>query len=212
MHKHDTRRACAAVAAAVMLAAVTAAQAQDPGGAGDPIALKSYVDAQIGALEDRIATGAVAQAGGGMGGASGVSDTQINALAAKVAQLQTENESLRQAVAALSAGGALPAEGTAAPSLSSASAGGAQFEVHQVQAGQRVLLGAGAELVVRTGKAEAIRGELGGVVDLISGKELAAGADVATNHLLISSRDDGRGVRFTADAYALLKGAFSIRD
>jgi len=91
-----------------------------------------------------------------------------------------------------------------------AASGAATFEVKQFAAGQRVRLGAGAELVVRTGAAVAVQGSMGGMVDLIKGAELADGEAVAANHLLISSRGDGRGVRFTAAAYALVKGSYTV--
>ena len=91
------------------------------------------------------------------------------------------------------------------------SAGSSFFDVYEISSGQRLLLGAGTEVVVRTGDASAIVGELGGVVNLITGVNYNAGEGVARNNLLLSSRNDGRGLRFNADSYVLIKGAFEIR-
>ena len=73
------------------------------------------------------------------------------------------------------------------------------------------MLGASAEVVIRTGGAVAIMGEFGGVIDLITGTEYQVGDSAALNHLLLSSRNDGRGLRFNSDSYVLIKGSFELR-
>ena len=168
---------CASLILAAALAlgmqfASAPAYAAEPGSSGDPIALKSYVDAQISELEKR------------------------------VEQLSSENEALKKAIQEGTGVSSQPAPATGSPS---------RFEVLHVESGQRMLMGAGTELVLRTGSAQAIRGELGSVVDLITGEDLDSGVNVRTNHLLISSRNDNRGVRFTADAYILVKGDYDMR-
>jgi hypothetical protein len=73
------------------------------------------------------------------------------------------------------------------------------------------MLGAGTEMVLRAGKALAIRGEGGALVDLIAGRDLEAGENVPNNHLILSPRGDNRGVRISEDAWLLIKGPYEIR-
>lgn len=160
-----------------------AASAASAGTNSDPIALKSYVDAQVSAVTKRVDA------------------------------LTTENETLKSALRsyadALAADTANPATTTTPEGVISET--GSLFAVLQVESGQRMLLGAGSELVLRTGAAQAIRGEFGCVADLISGQDLEGEDAVTLNHLLVSSRDDNRGVRFTKNAYVLIKGTYTLR-
>ncbi|HOM02311.1 MAG TPA: hypothetical protein PLH43_05725 [Acetivibrio sp.] len=88
-----------------------------------------------------------------------------------------------------------------------------KFEALELTKGQVLIAGASAELILRGGKALAIGGEGGGLSDITSG----TGADVNTddevplNHLLLISRDDGRGLKVTSEkAWVLVKGPYTI--
>jgi len=134
-------------------------------------------------------------------------DARISELAGRVEQLASENDELKKTLQAI---GGAPLDGAdTQPAPSSGAAD--RFEVITVTADQRMLMGAGTEMVLRTGGAVAIRGEFGSVVDLITGQDLDSGASVSINHLLISARDDSRGVQFTSNAYVLIKGSYSLR-
>ncbi|MCL2060076.1 MAG: hypothetical protein FWH01_13670 [Oscillospiraceae bacterium] len=85
------------------------------------------------------------------------------------------------------------------------------FTAVEVFANQRVIFGAGAEMVLRTGGAQAIRGEHGALVDLISGRDFEAGENVPLNHLILSPRDDNRGIRISDNAWILIRGPYEIR-
>ncbi|NMB33033.1 MAG: hypothetical protein GX992_02165 [Clostridium sp.] len=83
----------------------------------------------------------------------------------------------------------------------------------ELEEGQLLMTGDSAEIILRGGKALAIGGEGGGLSDITSG----SGADVNTdeevplNHLLLVSRDDGRGIKITSKkAWVLVKGPYSI--
>jgi len=89
-----------------------------------------------------------------------------------------------------------------------------KFEALELTKGQVLIAGASAELILRGGKALAIGGEGGGLSDITSG----TGADVNTddevplNHLLLVSRDDGRGLKVTSEkAWVLVKGPYTIK-
>jgi len=202
---------CMIMAAPVFM--VFSAYAAEPGTLGDPIALKSYVDSQLESLEVKLVNmfgGGGANAGTAGGGAAGTGAAGTSAsgdtasLSARIIKLEETVEWLIEANTALrrdfrqsgaAAGGGAPES----------------FIPIEVSAGQRIISGAGTEIVLRTGKANAIRGELGALVDLISGKDLDAGEDVPVNHLILSPRDDNRGMRIAEDAWVLIRGPYEIR-
>lgn len=88
---------------------------------------------------------------------------------------------------------------------------GVKFEVLSIKAGQKVIAGASAEIVLRSGKATAIAGASGGVSDLISGKDLKTGNAITVNHLLLIPVDDGRGLKATTDIWILIKGTYTVK-
>lgn len=88
-----------------------------------------------------------------------------------------------------------------------------KFVALELNKDQVLIAGDSAELILRGGKALAIGGEGGGLSDITSG----TGADVNTddevplNHLLLISRDDGRGLKVTSEkAWVLVKGSYTI--
>lgn len=95
------------------------------------------------------------------------------------------------------------------------SSGGSKFEVIRLTQGQQLIAGASAEIIVRYGKAVAISGENGdGLSDVTSDKggDLLTGDEIPINHLLIVSRDDGRGLKAVGkEVYLLFKGDYAIK-
>lgn len=93
------------------------------------------------------------------------------------------------------------------------SGGSEGFVVLNMKTGQTLLPGGGTEIILRSGKAAAVSGQNGdNLADVTAGKDLVKGAAVVINHLLISSRDDGRGLKATAECYLLVRGAYKIND
>lgn len=89
--------------------------------------------------------------------------------------------------------------------------GGSQgFTVITLEAGKTLLTGSGAELVLRSGKATAVAGTEGNLSDVTSAKDLAKGSAVTLNHLLISSRDDGRGLKASVKSYLIIRGSYTV--
>jgi len=84
------------------------------------------------------------------------------------------------------------------------------FELVELEEGQILTAGAGTEIIVRGGKATAISGKNGdGLADITSGDgiDIGTGQEVPVNHLLVASRDDGRGIKAESSiVYVLLKG------
>lgn len=90
----------------------------------------------------------------------------------------------------------------------------ATFTVIEMKAGQKLIAGASSEMILRAGKAVAISGEFGGLSDVTAGtgKDIITSQAVPANHLIIFSRNDGRGFKATADkTFLLFKGTYEIK-
>lgn len=86
-----------------------------------------------------------------------------------------------------------------------------RFTVLEVSAGKQLITGPGTELIVRSGTAKGIKGTNGGLSDVTSGKDIVSGGAILYNHLLISSRDDGRGVKASTKLWVLIRGSYTIK-
>jgi len=90
-----------------------------------------------------------------------------------------------------------------------------QFEVIELTAGQKLIAGASSEIILRAGTATAISGENGdGLSDITSddGKNYFTGDVIPRDHLLLVSRDDGRGLTAVSQkVYLLFKGTYEIK-
>jgi hypothetical protein len=84
------------------------------------------------------------------------------------------------------------------------------LQVVSVPAGQQLIADAGAEIILRAGKATAIATS-GGVADLTAGKDLKLGEAIVANHLLLIPRSDGRGLKAVNDLVLMVRGTFVIK-
>jgi len=174
-----------------LLAVSSAAGAGQPGSADDPLVTKSYVDQKIAELASRIGSGT------GTTGTGNISQATIDQLKTDIGDLTKfiidalqEIETLRGRVEALEAGYRV---------------------VENVPAGKKIILAAGSEAILRSGSATAIEGTYGGLVDASAGADLKQGANVPLQHLLISSRSDGRGLLIKSASYLLVRGSYTIQ-
>lgn len=86
-----------------------------------------------------------------------------------------------------------------------------KFNVVNASAGQQIICSAGTELILRMGSASVIATEKGGIADTTDGFDLADGAFMPANHLLIVPVSDGRGVRATTDIIVMIKGGYTVK-
>jgi len=124
-------------------------------------------------------------------------DSKVKELTDKIAELTKTVEDLRKQL------GTRPEEST-------------KFQVLVLEKGQKLIGGEGTEIIFRGGdgggKAIAIGSESGGLADVTSGGTINTGENIPVNHLLIISRDDGRGLEVTSkNAYLLVKGPYEIK-
>lgn len=94
--------------------------------------------------------------------------------------------------------------------LSMNSSGGG-LEIVELRNGQKLICGAGTEIILRAGSARAIVSQLGGLSDLTGGKDLASNESISPNHLIIIPRDDGRGAYVENYAIFMVRGYYEVR-
>ncbi len=84
------------------------------------------------------------------------------------------------------------------------------FKVVTVDVGKKLTAKNSTEIILRSGNATAIKGTGGGLSDVTSGKDLASDAKIIKNHLLISSRNDGRGLNCITKCTFLIRGSYEV--
>lgn len=165
---------------------------KQPGTADDPVVTKSYVDQQI------------AQAlGGNMSvGSSSVSGTKKGTTSSTNATATTN---------------ATAATNTIVPSVSAptdpALASNSEVKVVELAPGKKLIAKAGAEFIVRNGKASVYSMDTSGVIDITNGTEIFHNQAVEKNHLLSFPRE-GRGIQVqkgqTNTVTVMVRGGYSI--
>lgn len=106
--------------------------------------------------------------------------------------------------------------GTATPPPTTAPGSGASvsLEVVEIPVGKTLMAAAGAEVVVRVGKAIAYSSDTNGISDLTAGTDIKKGYLVPTNHLIWFPRE-GRGIQGASDETkpltVLVKGSYTLQ-
>lgn len=182
------------------------AGAAAPGTVNDPLVTRSYVDMKVGELQATL-TAMIEEIGSGA--PSGESTQPGNEPVAG----DLEAVSMLEVQAYIDEQLALLEQGSE-DSEGGSSHGAQLFEVIEAVGGQKLILGASAEVILRAGSATVISGVKGdGLADLTSGVDLQGGDAVPKQHQLLSSRDDGRGLLITstdAISYILVKGDYTL--
>lgn len=189
---------------ATMTAAHAATQAQ-PGSEFDPLVTKSYVDEQIQLLTQKIGSATTPGKPSGGSTSTGSVDEQVlnnirtdvtdlmNLVIESYTRIQTlekQNLELIQKLEQTEKG----------------------FVVVEASKGQKIYLGSGSEVIVRSGETRSLQGELGGLADVTAAMDLTEGTVITNQHLLISARDDGRGIHVTSDkAFMMIRGDYSVQ-
>ncbi|MCX7920998.1 MAG: DUF3450 domain-containing protein [Clostridia bacterium] len=176
----------------------------EPGTEGNPLVSQDYVDTKLAESDKKIAELTASQA------ALAASFEGLNAknttLTASNDDLAAKNKSLTDSVNTLTA-----KVEELNKQITDIKEHGIKFEIVSLKAGQQLIAGASAEIILRSGKATAIAGKTGGVSDLISGKDLKTGVTITPNHLLLIPADDGRGLKAVNQVWILIKGTYTIK-
>ncbi|MGI5822507.1 MAG: hypothetical protein ACOX6Z_00995 [Dethiobacteria bacterium] len=99
---------------------------------------------------------------------------------------------------------------TGRPAPAEPAVSAAAFEIVTIAAGEKMLAGSGTEMILRSGRAKVLAGPGGGLSDLTAGCNLISGAPVKADHLLLSSRDDGRGIIPETQVIFLIRGDYQV--
>ncbi|MDU4697745.1 MAG: hypothetical protein E6Y08_18220 [Paenibacillus sp.] len=97
---------------------------------------------------------------------------------------------------------------------SGSSSSEAGIQIVDVKPGKILVAAAGAEFIVRSGKAVIYSADSNGVADLTDGKDITNGGTVANNHLLSFPRE-GRGIQVqegdTHNLTVMVRGGYQIK-
>lgn len=85
------------------------------------------------------------------------------------------------------------------------------FEVVSLKKGQKMVCGAGCELILRQGSAVINATAKGGIANVTAGDDLADGIPMPANNHLIVPVGDGRGITAKSDVLVMVKGTFEIK-
>jgi len=104
--------------------------------------------------------------------------------------------------------------GTAGGNVSAGAGQLAPLEVVVVPLDKSILVQAGGELIVRTGKAIAVSSDANGLSDMTDGLDIAPGKPVGNNHLILFPRE-GRGVKADpkskTELIVLVRGGYELK-
>lgn len=89
-------------------------------------------------------------------------------------------------------------------------ASSAAFKAISVEAGKKLIGKEGTEMILRSGEATAIDNGANGVSDVTGALDLMSGAEIKANHLLLTPRDDGRGIEAKTLIWVMIRGDYSI--
>ncbi|ACV64791.1 hypothetical protein Dtox_4121 [Desulfofarcimen acetoxidans DSM 771] len=85
------------------------------------------------------------------------------------------------------------------------------WQTTQLTPGQVFSCDAGAEFIVRSGKAVTVDSTGSGIPDLTDGTNILSGQAVPKNHLCIVPRSDGRGVKAVDTVWVMHKGSVNVK-
>ena len=174
-----------------------------PGSEGDPIITKSYVDeimkdlnAKTSETNEKINT----------------NNTDINGLKEKTVLIDSVNAALKEKLSLIeSVNNELQKKITLIESVNNEQL---NFKAIELKLGEQLIAGESTEFILRGGKSKAIASKAGGLSDITAGNglDIMTGADVPLNHLILVSRNDGRGIKVTSDkAWILVKGKYTLK-
>ncbi len=84
------------------------------------------------------------------------------------------------------------------------------YQAVSIDEGQSLIGKAGTEIILRSGEATAIDNGANGVSDVTAGTDLRSGTEVELNHLLLTPRDDGRGIYAKTVIWVMVRGDYTV--
>lgn len=187
------------IASSFVAVHIIQAASTEPGTDADPLVTKSYVDKVLQSfsgskeMDDKIA--ALTKKNEEITKELEAQTKKVEELTKAVNALYEKNEKFEERLESIESYG--------------------KFIALELTENQKLMTGESAEIILRGGKAKAIGGEGGGLSDITSGTgaDINTNQDVPLNHLLMVSRDDGRGIKVVSKkAWVLVKGPYTIEE
>jgi len=185
------------IASSMVAVHIIQAASAEPGTDADPLVTKSYVDKLLesfsGSKEADSKIAALTAKNDELAKTIEAQTKKIEELTKAVNDLYEKNEKLEERLTDIESYG--------------------KFIALELTENQKLMTGESAEIILRGGKAKAIGGQGGGLSDITSGTgaDINTDQDVPLNHLLMVSRDDGRGIKIVSKkAWVLVKGPYKI--
>jgi hypothetical protein len=174
--------------------------ATQPGVQDDPLVTRRFVEQEIAKLASEVATLRGIISGNPQATprpSSTIPDSQRDPLFAEIMEYfeTVYGERLDKALANVHPPGFLPSDVI-------------PFVTLNPQEGQSIIFEAGAEFILRGGRATAITG-VNGIADVTAGADVLNGESIGLNHLMMVPRSDGRGVTFNAESWIMVRGGYA---
>lgn len=154
--------------------------------------------------------------GAGVGSQPGTADDPVVTKSYVDQQIQKalQGGSITPPVATAAPSVTTPPSATTAPGATASPNSSNESVIVDVKPGQTLIASAGAEFIVRAGKAIIYSQDSNGVADLTDGKDLANGVAAPSNHLLSFPRD-GRGIKVqdgqTLGLVVMVRGGYTLK-
>lgn len=180
----------------ICILTIATASAAEPGSNSDPVVSKSYVDARINEVKSLI---------------NGNTNINTNTQQNSTTTNSTSNDTQKIVDEVLAVVQVLYGDKIDKLDKSINSEEEQAFVPVELNEGQILIGGEGAEIIFRSGKARAYSENEMGLIDVSSGTELFSGDSIEPNHLLIVGRNDGRGAIALEHSWFTVKGGFTIK-
>lgn len=184
----------------ICILTIATASAAEPGSNSDPVVSKSYVDARINEVKSLI-----------NGNTNINTNTQQNSTTTNTTTNTTNGDTQKIVDEVLAVVQVLYGDKIDKLDKSINSEEEQAFVPVELNEGQILIGGEGAEIIFRSGKARAYSENEMGLIDVSSGTELFSGDSIEPNHLLIVGRNDGRGAIALEHSWFTVKGGFTIK-
>ena len=154
--------------------------------------------------------------GAGVGSQPGTADDPVVTKSYVDQQIQKalQGGTITTPVATASPTVTTPPTATTAPGATASPNSSNESVIVDVKPGQTLIASAGAEFIVRAGKAVIYSKDSNGVADLTDGKDLTNGLAAPSNHLLSFPRD-GRGIKVqdgqTLGLVVMVRGGYTLQ-
>lgn len=189
----------------VLVIITVTADGVTPGSDQDPIVTQSYVELKSTQLKSYIDTllAKVNETTARLDAAAGVKNQEVAKLQSDLTASNQEITNMKAEIAKLT---------TQVQTMQTTQPAYTKFLVVQLNKNKVLIAGEGAEIIARSGKFSAIVGTNGGLSDVTSAKDLKTGEAIVNNHLLIASRNDGRGIKsLTDNSFLIIKGTYTLK-